>query len=41
MIYFLWSLRYGKPARESVERGRSGMDDLSPPPTYNFDETPV
>ncbi len=42
MIYFLWSLRYGEDrSAESVERRGPGVDDPSPPPTHNFDETPV
>lgn len=42
MIYFLWSMRYGKPAPDNPW-GAAGLEwmSASPPPTYNFDETPV
>jgi cytochrome c oxidase subunit 1 len=42
MIYFLWSMRYGKIADENPF-GASGLEwkTPSPPPTFNFDETPV
>jgi cytochrome c oxidase subunit 1 len=41
MIYFLWSMRYGKPAPANPW-GASGLEWMtqSPPPTFNFDETP-
>jgi cytochrome c oxidase subunit 1 len=42
MIYFLWSMRYGKPA-PSNPWNAAGLEWMipSPPPTYNFDEQPV
>ncbi|GAC1432481.1 MAG: cytochrome c oxidase subunit I [Terriglobales bacterium] len=42
MVYFLWSLRYGRPAGDNPW-GASGLEwkTPSPPPTFNFDETPV
>jgi cytochrome c oxidase subunit 1 len=42
MVYFLWSLRYGKIAGDNPW-GASGLEWMtpSPPPTFNFDETPV
>jgi cytochrome c oxidase subunit 1 len=42
MIYFLWSLRYGKPAGPNPWNA-VGLEWMtpSPPPTHNFDETPV
>ena len=41
MIYLLWSLRYGKIADENPW-GAAGLEwkTASPPPTFNFDETP-
>jgi cytochrome c oxidase subunit 1 len=41
MIYLLWSLRYGKIAGENPW-GAAGLEwkTASPPPTFNFDETP-
>jgi cytochrome c oxidase subunit 1 len=41
MIYFLWSLRYGKIADENPW-GAAGLEwqTASPPTTFNFDETP-
>ena len=40
--YLLWSLRYGKPAGNSPWAA-TGLEwqTVSPPPTYNFDSTPV
>jgi cytochrome c oxidase subunit 1 len=42
MAYFLWSLRYGKIAPDNPW-GATGLEwrTSSPPPTFNFDETPV
>jgi cytochrome c oxidase subunit 1 len=42
MVYFLWSLRYGKVASDNPW-GATGLEwrTSSPPPTFNFDETPV
>jgi cytochrome c oxidase subunit 1 len=42
MIYFVWSLRYGKPAGSNPWNA-VGLEWMtpSPPPTHNFDETPV
>jgi cytochrome c oxidase subunit 1 len=42
MIYFLWSLKYGKPAGPNPWNA-VGLEWMtpSPPPTQNFDETPV
>ena len=42
MIYLFWSLRYGKQADENPW-GAVGLEweTASPPPTLNFDETPV
>lgn len=42
MIYMAWSLRYGKIAGDNPW-GAAGLEwkTQSPPPTFNFDETPV
>jgi cytochrome c oxidase subunit 1 len=42
MIYLLWSLRYG-PIADANPWGAAGLEwqTASPPPTLNFDETPV
>jgi cytochrome c oxidase subunit 1 len=42
MVYFLWSMRYGKVA-EANPWGASGLEwtTPSPPPTFNFERTPV
>jgi cytochrome c oxidase subunit 1 len=41
MVYLLWSLRYGKPAPDNPWQA-TGLEwrTASPPPTFNFDETP-
>jgi len=41
MVYFLWSLRYGKIADQNPW-GAAGLEwkTASPPPTFNFDENP-
>jgi cytochrome c oxidase subunit 1 len=41
MCYFLWSLRYGKIADDNPWQA-TGLEwrTSSPPPTFNFDETP-
>jgi cytochrome c oxidase subunit 1 len=42
MVYFLWSMRYGKVAPDNPW-GASGLEWMttSPPPTFNFDTPPV
>jgi cytochrome c oxidase subunit 1 len=42
MIYFIWSLRYGKVASHNPW-GATGLEwqTSSPPPVHNFDETPI
>ncbi len=42
MIYFVWSLRYGQNAPPNPWNA-AGLEwtTASPPPTYNFDVTPV
>jgi cytochrome c oxidase subunit I len=42
MVYLFWSLRYGKPAGDNPWSA-TGLEwqTPSPPPTFNFDETPV
>jgi cytochrome c oxidase subunit 1 len=42
MIYLIWSMRYGKPAPANPW-GATGLEwqTPSPPPSYNFEETPV
>jgi cytochrome c oxidase subunit 1 len=42
MVYFLWSMRYGKVAPDNPW-GASGLEWMttSPPPTFNFDKPPV
>ena len=42
MLYFLWSMRYGKPASDNPWNA-AGLEwkTASPPPTFNFDEEPV
>ena len=41
MVYFLWSMRYGKIAEDNPW-GAAGLEwkTSSPPPTFNFDEEP-
>jgi len=42
LIYFLWSLKYGKKAGNNPW-GAKGLEweTTSPPPTYNFETTPI
>ncbi len=42
MVYFLWSMRYGKPAPDNPWNA-AGLEwkVSSPPTTFNFDQTPV
>jgi cytochrome c oxidase subunit 1 len=42
MVYFLWSMRYGKVADANPWHA-AGLEWMtpSPPPTFNFDETPT
>ena len=42
MVYFMWSMRYGKPAPPNPWNA-AGLEwqTHSPPPTFNFDEEPV
>jgi cytochrome c oxidase subunit 1 len=42
LIYLFWSLRYGKPAGNNPWNA-AGLEwtTASPPPTHNFEETPV
>ncbi|HVO59882.1 MAG TPA: cytochrome c oxidase subunit I [Terriglobales bacterium] len=42
MVYFLWSMRYGKPAPDNPWNA-AGLEwkISSPPSTFNFDETPI
>jgi cytochrome c oxidase subunit I len=42
LIYFLWSLKYGKKASANPW-GAKGLEweTSSPPPTYNFETTPI
>jgi len=42
MVYLLWSMRYGKPATDNPWNA-AGLEwkTSSPPPTFNFDQTPV
>ncbi len=42
MVYFLWSMRYGKPATDNPWNA-AGLEwkTSSPPPTFNFEEPPV
>jgi cytochrome c oxidase subunit I len=41
MVYFLWSMRYGKIAEDNPW-GAAGLEWMttSPPPTFNFEEAP-
>ena len=42
MVYFAWSWRYGKPAGNNPFNVRGlEWETTSPPPTFNFDETPI
>jgi cytochrome c oxidase subunit 1 len=42
MVYFMWSLRYGTVVGDNPF-GAAGLEwkTSSPPPTFNFDETPI
>jgi len=42
LIYFAWSVRYGAPAGDNPWQA-TGLEwtTASPPPTHNFEETPV
>jgi cytochrome c oxidase subunit 1 len=42
IVYFLWSMRYGKPAPDNPWNA-AGLEwkTASPPTTFNFDEEPV
>ena len=42
MVYFMWSMRYGKPAPANPWNA-AGLEwqTHSPPPTFNFDEQPI
>jgi len=42
LIYFAWSIRYGAPAGDNPWKA-TGLEwtTTSPPPTHNFEETPV
>jgi cytochrome c oxidase subunit 1 len=42
MIYFLWSMRYGKPAPDNPWNA-AGLEwqTQSPPTTFNFEKEPV
>jgi cytochrome c oxidase subunit 1 len=42
LVYLLWSLRYGEVASDNPWNA-AGLEwkTTSPPPTFNFDETPV
>ncbi|HEY7715592.1 MAG TPA: cytochrome c oxidase subunit I [Candidatus Binatia bacterium] len=42
LIYLIWSMRYGKPAGANPW-GSTGLEwqTPSPPPTYNFEQTPI
>jgi cytochrome c oxidase subunit I len=42
LIYFAWSIRYGAPAGDNPWQA-TGLEwtTASPPPTHNFEETPV
>ncbi len=42
LIYLTWSLKYGKPAGNNPW-GAKGLEweTTSPPPTYNFEKTPI
>jgi cytochrome c oxidase subunit 1 len=42
MVYFSWSLRYGKRASDNPW-GAAGLEWMtaSPPPSFNFEQTPI
>jgi len=42
MVYLVWSMRYGKPAPANPWSAKGlEWNTPSPPPTFNFDQTPV
>ncbi len=42
MVYFAWSWKYGKPAGDNPFNVRGlEWETTSPPPTFNFDRTPI
>jgi cytochrome c oxidase subunit I len=42
LIYFLWSLKYGKPAGNNPWKAKGlEWETSSPPPTFNFDTPPI
>ena len=43
MIYFVWSLKYGRSARRRIRGEPTGLEWTipSPPTTFNFERTPV
>ena len=43
LVYLIWSMRYGPPARTPIPGGAKGLEwtTQSPPPTENFDVMPV
>ena len=42
LIYFVWSLKYGPKASDNPWKAKGlEWETTSPPPTFNFDQTPV
>jgi cytochrome c oxidase subunit 1 len=42
LIYLLWSLKYGEPAGNNPWKAKGlEWETTSPPPTFNFDQTPI